>query len=438
MKAVAIMKRVVGIISIVLLVVMFASMLSARQAWAVSSADGWSKTYGGNGEDVLTDLVQSSDGGYALAGASNSSGTGRITAWLVKTDASGNAKWNQTYGGPSIDDLALALVQTSDGGYALAGATNYSGIGIDNFWLAKTDAYGNTLWNKTYGRTNDDVAWALVQSSDGGYALAGATNSSSSGNSDFWLVKTDAYGNVEWNNTYGGPDWDAANSLVQTSDLGYAVAGLTYSFGAGGSDAWLVKTDANGNVEWNKTYGGQGDDVASALIRTSDGGYALAGITNSSGAGSQDFWLVKTDASGNLQWSKTYGGSGDDEASALIQTSDRGYALVGYTTSFGAGSEDFWLVRTDENGNQEWTKTYGGTDSDWAKSLVQTSDGGYVLAGTTYSFGAGSADFWLVKTDANGVVPEFPSALILIVLVAVTSLTVTLAKRFSKKPRIAC
>jgi hypothetical protein len=164
------------------------------------------------------------------------------------------------------------------------------------------------------------------------------------------------------------------------------------------------------NIEWNQTYGGIHADVAHSLVKTSDGGYALSGYIQSSGVyESRDFWLVKTDSEGNMMWNKTYGGKDWDTAHSLVETSDGGYAIAGYTGSFGAGEYDFWLVKTDLFGNMEWNQTYGGTDWDVAHSLVETSDGGYVIAGNTESFGAGEDDFWLVKTDEYGIVPEYSS-----------------------------
>lgn len=149
--------------------------------------------------------------------------------------------------------------------------------------------------------------------------------------------------------------------------------------------------------EWDRTFDGSGDDWASSVRQTSDGGYVLAGSTNSFGAGGDDFWLVKTDAQGNKEWSRTFGGSSSDLAYSVQQTSDSGYILAGYTWSFGAGSKDFWLVKTDVAGNKEWDRTFGGLVSDRAYSVQQTADGGYILAGGTGSFGAGCCDFWLVK-----------------------------------------
>jgi hypothetical protein len=234
-----------------------------------------------------------------------------------------------------------------------------------------------------------------------------------------------------WSQTYGGTGDDEAYSVIQTSDGGYALAGYTDSYGAYSFqyDFWLVKTDASGNAQWNRTYGGTGNDQAYALVQTSDGGYALAGRTNSFGAGQYDFWLVKTDYAGNMQWNKTYGGTSYDYAYSVVQTSDGGYALAGHTRSFGAGSTDFWLVKTDASGNAQWNKTYGGTEFDAAYALVETGDGGYALAGITLSYGASNSDFWLVKTDENGVIPEFPSFLMLPLFAALTIIAVVLAKK---------
>ena len=313
--------------------------------------------------------------------------------------------FNKTYG-VITDETAYSMVQTVDGGYALAGYTYSFDAGSRDFWLVKTNASGNMMWNKTYGGTDYDVAYSVVETVDGGYALAGETESSGAGWWDFWLVKTDVNGNVEWNQTYGANWYEGAYSVVQTFDGGYALVGYTNSSGAGNFDFWLVKTDANGNMMWNKTYGGTNLDVAESVVQTFDGGYALAGYTLSFDAGQSDFWLVKTDASGNMMWNQTYGGTTNDVAYSVVQTFDGGYALVGYTNSSGAGNWDFWLVKTDSLGNHLWNKTYGGTTNEKAYVLVQTVDGGYALAGCTWSFGAGQSDFWLVKTDANGNVAD--------------------------------
>jgi hypothetical protein len=371
-----------------------------------SAASMWDKTYGGMDADFgWGDLFQTSDGGYAISGDTKSFGAGKKDFWLVKTDVAGNMQWNQTYGGPGRE-YHTAMCQTSDGGYALVGDTNSSGAGDWDFWLVKTDVAGNMLWNQTYGGPGRETEPGVCQTSDGGYAMAGYTESFGAGGQDAWLVKTDASGNMEWNQTYGGTGDDYTYSVVATSDGGYAIAGSTNSFGAGSNDFWLVKTDAVGNMQWNQTYGGVGFEVEMNMIQTLDGGYAMLGLTVSFGVGGGDFWLVKTDSLGNMVWNMTYGGTGMDFGVHVLQTAEGGYAIIGYTNSFGAGANDFWLVKTDVAGNMQWNQTYGGKDADEGWSLIQTSDGGYALAGNTESFGAGGKDAWLVKTDELGNVPE--------------------------------
>ena len=444
-------KKAFGIFLAVLLIVILVPVIRVEPALTASeprlpatSKETWNKTYGGPKDQVAYALVQTSDGGYALAGWTDSFGIGVNNAWLVKTDQNGNVLWNKTYGGTGSNQ-AYSMVQTSDGGYALAGYSNSYGP-FGSFWLVKTDASGNTEWNKTYGASVEEAfyatAYSLIQTSDGGYALAGEKEFFT-GNADAWLVKTDASGNMEWNKTYGETDYSGAGCVIQTSDGGYALAGWTRSLvAAGGTAAWLIKTDANGNMLWNKTYGGISNDGAWSVIQTSDGGYALAGYTLSYGAGSDDFWLIKTDATGKMLWSKTYGGKSTDDAHTVVQTSDGGYALAGYTASFGPGTINFWLVKTDANGNTLWSNTYGGKLENEAYAMIQTSDGGYALAGYTNSYGTGREDFLLVKTNANGGLSQSPFLLLLVlvgvsvgVIIAAVLLLMIRTKRKSQRSR---
>ncbi|MFQ6068422.1 MAG: CARDB domain-containing protein [Candidatus Bathyarchaeia archaeon] len=360
----------------------------------------WNRTYGGMDYDWAWSVVQTSDGGYAMAGLTWSFGVAGPDFWLVKVDSSGNMQWDKTYGGSS-DDGAYSVVQTSDGGYAIAGYTNSFGVENYDFWLVKADSAGNLEWTRTYGGPNVESAHSIIETNDGGYMLAGYTDSLEPGGHDLMLVKVDASGNMQWNRTYGGDDNEAAWCIIETDDKEYVLAGATASFGMGGYDFWLVKVDSFGNLQWNTTYGGLDNDIARSLVSTGDGGYAIAGYTNSFGAGGYDFWLVKVDSSGNLEWSRTYGGLSDDVARSLVKTSDEGYAMAGHTWSFGAGLNDFWLVKVDAYSNIQWNGTYGGTDVDSAYSLVETTDGGYVLAGYTASFGMGGYDFWLVKVNQS-------------------------------------
>ena len=332
--------------------------------------------------------------------------------------------WSQIYGRGTID-CAEDIVQTSDGGYVIAGWTA-SHVDKVDCWLIKTDAFGNMVWNQTYGE-GSEYAFSLVETFDGGFALAGTTLHGG-GNYDFLLVRLDGAGNMVWNQTYGGAKIDQAHAIVQTSDGGFALAGYTQSFGDRTQSSWLIKTDSFGNMEWNQTYG-EGSEYASSLVSTSDGGFALVGETFSED-GLFDFSLVKTDEDGDLEWTKTYGGEKWDRASSLVSTSDGGFALIGRTNSFGAGSYDFWLVKTDGTGNMVWSQTYGGTEDDRANALVETFDGGFALAGRTKSFGVGDYDdLWLVKTDEYGVIPEFPSWTLLPLFLTATLIGIVVRKR---------
>jgi predicted secreted protein len=423
------MKSETRLILGVVLLAVFTSALCIP--FGASAATGWSQTYGGSGDDEAYSVVQTSDGGYALAGYTNSSGAGSHDFWLIKTNSSGSVQWSQTYGGAD-DDEAYSIIQSNDTGYAVAGHTNSYGAGETDAWMVKTDSSGNMQWNQTYGGRAQDGAYSVIQTDDGGYTLAGFTDSYGADGFDFWLIKTNSSGSMLWNQTYGGTRDDEASCVIQTSDGGYALAGYTNSFGAGNYDFWLLKTDSSGNMQWNQTYGGSGNDEAACVIQTSDG-YALAGVTNSTGAGSYDFWLVKTDSLGASQWNQTYGGAYDEAANTLVQTSDGGYAIAGWTGSYGAGDADFWLVKTTSSGSVQWSQTYGISDDDEAYSLVQTSDLGYALAGFTGSYGAGSYDAFLVKTDSSGnsVMPQsspfsIPYSAIVIVLIIVVIIIVVM------------
>ncbi|MCW4016836.1 MAG: hypothetical protein NWF06_10735 [Candidatus Bathyarchaeota archaeon] len=393
-----------------------------------ASSTMWSQTYGGASSDVAYAFIKTSDGGYAIAGGTESFGAGGADFWLVKADSSGNMEWNQTYGGEN-DDCANALIESSDGGYVLAGGTDSFGAGLYDFWLIKTDATGNMEWNQTYGGEEDDCAYTLIEASGGGYVLAGETSSVGAGEVDFWLIKVDSSGNMEWNQTYGGTAYENVYAIVEVSDGGYVLAGETETFSTLGYDCWLIKTDAAGNMEWNQTYSGESSTGGSAFVQTSDGGYALAGGAASVDGADYDFWLVKTDANGTLLWTQTYGGESYDVAWSIAEASDGGYLIAGGTSSFGAGVYDFWLVKTDETGNMDWNQTYGGESYDVAWSIAEASDGGYILVGETSSFGAGDSDFWLVKTDENGIIPEFPSWILVPLFVTATMVAMLYKKK---------
>jgi len=360
----------------------------------------WTRTCGGPQDDVGFSVQQTADG-YIIAGWTRSFGAENKDVCLIKTDASGDTTWTRTYGGPG-DDGGYSVQQTSDGGFVIAGYTYSFGAGSSGAYLVKTNSTGDTLWTRTYGGTRDDVGYSAQQTTDGGYVIAGRTQSVGAGNEDVYLIKTNTSGDTLWTRTYGGTDYDGGRSVQQTADGGYIITGYTHSSGAGSGDVYLIKTNASGDTLWTRAYGGTGVEWGYDVQQTTDGGYIIVGCTQSFGAGIDDVYLIKTNASGDPVWARTYGGADDDVGNSVQQATDGGYVIAGYTGPFGPGNQDVYLIRTNASGDTLWTKTYGGLDSDEGYSVRQTTDGGYVVAGYAKSFGAGNADVYLIKSDANG------------------------------------
>ncbi len=358
----------------------------------------WARTFGGANIDIAHSVQQTADGGYVVAGYTRSFGamSGR-NVLLAKFGSGGGSQWHNAFGG-NDDDEGYAVQQTADGGYIVAGHTKSFGAGGKDVLLVKAYASGDQEWLRTFGGASDDEGYAVQQTADGGFIIGGVTSSYGAGSRDMWLIKTDADGNESWRRTHGGMSSDGAWSVQQTADGGFILAGWTFSYGLGYlGNAWLVKADSLGYHEWNRAFGGADVDRAHAVQQTADGGYIIAGYTDSYGAGLYDMLLIKTDPAGNQDWLRTFGGTGRDYAQAVQQTADGGYIVAGYTLSFGAGSEDVWLVKTDDDGYAQWDQTYGGTSSDAGYAVRQTIGGGYIVAGYTLSYGAGLHDVWLIR-----------------------------------------
>lgn len=449
----------------------------------------WDKTLGGSENEFLYEILQTNEGGYLVIGSSESGATGDKTdggrgLWIVKLNEDGNKEWDKTY---SLSYSFSIVKQTKDGGYILGGSSN-AGISDDksepsrgeyDYWVVKLSANGEKEWDKTFGGNRSDWLVDLQQTSEGGYILGGTSYSDKGGDkteairveciadwlctSDYWVVKLDADGNKEWDRTYGGAGMDQLNVIKQTIDGGYIIGGGSDSKANGdkteGSrgpceaehpaddctpDYWVLKVDADGNIEWDRTYGGLYRDWVSDIHQTLDGGYILGGYSDSRIGGDKtednrnkwceqdlyftdcppDYWVVKLDASGNKEWDRTFGGSDYDGLISLKQTSDGGYILGGNSDSdisgdktqdsmggsnLSYGGNDYWVVKLDASGEKKWDRTFGGNASDQLYFLDLTSDGGYILGGISSSDisgdksepSRGKYDYWIVKLSGE-------------------------------------
>ena len=358
----------------------------------------FSKNFGGLDSDIGFSVQQTSDSGFVVTGRIESFGNGGGDAWLIKTDADGNEQWNQTIGG-SLSDYTYSIIHAVGGGFILTGYTYSSGNGNRDVWLIKTDIDGNEEWTQTYGGISNDYARSVRKTADGGYIIIGYTESFGDGGNDIWLIKTDGDGNEMWTQTFGDAmHYDYGWAVEQSADGGYILTGNKISINDGNAVVWLKKTDYNGDVEWNKNIYGSSYSGYS-IQQTSDGGYIITGRTESIAS---DVWVYKTDSQGNREWEKTFGGGLYDIGYDIKQTFDGGYMIIGHTESYGNGSSDVWLIKINSLGIQEWNRTFGGSYYDKGYFGQQTFDGGYVIVGSTTSFGNGGEDLWIIKTDSKG------------------------------------
>ncbi len=453
--------------TLVTISVLFIGLIAGAQAPLLKI---WDYRYGGEDEEHFYTFQQTTDGGYILGGWSQSPISGDKTqdcwggncsgifgagdSWVIKVDSLGIKQWDKRFGGIAWDRL-YALQQTADGGYIL-GSRSSSGISGDktedtrgntDYWIVKIDAAGTKQWDKRYGGGSSDDISSLQQTIDGGYILGGISSSDSSGDKtqpswggqDYWIVKTDSLGIKQWDRRFGGMDHDRLNSLLQTFDRGYILAGSSRSKVSGDKtqpnrdstlityDYWVVKIDSAGNLQWEKTFGGTDTDVPHSIIQTADrgyllGGYSLSGISGDKtqpSRGQSDYWIVKIDSAGNLQWDKAFGGSAREDPyfGNISQTLNGGYLIAGISNSDSSGDKSenrlgllqTWIVQTDSTGNKQWDKTIFTTGSEDRGLAFQTMDGCYAIASSTISGiggyksqpmrgpGHDKGDFWLIK-----------------------------------------
>ncbi|MBM7854489.1 hypothetical protein JOC37_000862 [Desulfohalotomaculum tongense] len=368
------------------LVFLCSGYLGINRAQAAGIDVEFEKTFGSENDDRGLSACPVDDGGYIIVGETVSGyqhGSGGRDVYLIKIDKSGLLQWKRSCGGIR-DDYGVHIRQTKDGGYIIAGITeSYSDYGSTNkdVYLVKTNTSGWKQWHKTYGNSGDDYGSCVQQTGDGGYIIAGKTTASKTGDTDVYLIKTSSSGRLEWEKTFGGHKADLANYVEQTNDGGYIVVGQTYSFGAGNFDGYMIKTNARGEKEWEKTFGGRGWDALHSVTQTKDGGYILTGETSTGSPGGSSAWLIKTDSKGSKLWEKTFNGKGWAVGRTVRQTDDRGCMAAGWTVSKDSGGFNFYLIKTDPNGKKIWEKTLKGTRFDRQFSIQQAGDGGYIVTG---------------------------------------------------------
>ncbi|MBP9882165.1 MAG: T9SS type A sorting domain-containing protein [Chitinophagales bacterium] len=427
-----------------------------QTAYCQPPAIEWDRSFGGLKQEEMYAMIQTADGGYLLGGDSDSPVSGAKTQgsqgindyWVVRTNGSGIKLWDKRFGGSSREEL-FAVKQTPDGGFilggwsmsAISGDQTQISRGSSDYWIVKVDADGNKLWDKRYGGPGDDELRAMEITSDGGYIFVGESSSgiggekteSNHGEFDVWAVKTDVNGNLEWEASYGGSLDDRVNAIQQTADGGFVIGAWTISPvgfdvtqpGRGSSDMWLIRTDASGQKLWDGRYGGDNNEYLYSLDQTQDGGFILGGYTRSNvngevtipGKGGFDFWIVKTDLNGIKLWDKRYGAQLDEKGKSIAVTADGGFIMGGWSESLSGGDKtestkgasDYWLIKTDAAGNLQWDKDLGAANEERLHDVLQTSDGGFIVAGHSFSGNNGDKtqsntginDYWIVKLAAT-------------------------------------
>ncbi len=387
--------------TVFLLLIWAMSMLST----AFAQDTLWTRTYGGNSEDRAWFVLQTAGSGYLIVGSTSSYGAGGADVYLIKTDSQGDTLWTHTYGG-AMTDWSKSAVEVSSGGYLIAAKTISFGAGSWDMYIIKTDGFGDTIWTRTYGGSQSDVAHSVVETSNGDFVIGGSTKSYGSGNFDFYLIKINPSGDTLWTRTYGGTGDDIIDHIASTNDGGYLLSGYTDSFGAGNDDVFVIKIDSLGIPIWTRTYGGSSIDKAWSGFQTTDGGYIIAGETMSYGSGMSDCYIIKTNSLGDTVWTRTFGGSDDDVAHYAKQSIDGDYFIAGATQSYGAGEWDVYVLKVNTSGDTIWTHTYGGIEWDVGLWAQQTNDEDYVIAGYSRSYsGNSNEDVYLIKIAGDRIVP---------------------------------
>lgn len=400
----------------------------------------WQKCWGGSYDDFARSIQQTNDGGFIIVGYTDSNDGdvigwhGSWDGWVVKLNSAGNIQWQKCLGGSGADFL-FSVKLTSDNGYIISGTTysndgDVSGNhGIADSWIVKLDSTGILEWQKCLGGTSVEGANCIQVTNDGGYILSGFTDSNDGdvsgnhGGTDIWVFKIDSAGTIQWQKCLGGSDTETSLSIQQTIDYGYIVSGVTESNDGdvngnhGNDDCWVIKIDSVGSIQWQKCYGGNNNEQINSILATSDSGYIFAGETLSNDGdvvgnhGDWDYWIVKLNLVGNIQWQKCLGGVDQDHAYSIDLFTNGGYLISGRTCSndndvtnkHTQGTNDCWIIHLDSLGSIEWETCLGGSFSDIGYSFQQTSDSGYIVSGWSQSNDGdvsgnhGWNDYWIIK-----------------------------------------
>jgi hypothetical protein len=362
------------------------------------------KTYGTTKNEYGRSAIYTSNQNLALTGYAIKNATNK-DIYFLRLDTCGREKISRTYGG-ILDDIGNSIIENTNGNIVVAGNTrNFGSPGTNAYFMKLSGPSYGTVMGRSIGDTLEDFGEFVQQTSDLGYIVVGSTSSKGAGGSDVMLIKLNALGSLSWSKTYGGLQDDFGYAVRQVS-TGYIIAGTTKSFGLGNSDAYVIKTDLNGNITWSRAFGNTGIDAAYDIRQTLDGGFIVGGKTRNSnplGNSQDDVLLLKISSGGVLLWSKSYGGLQDDVGESVLQLYDSSYVIAGYTKSYGKGNWDVYLFKVNKNGVTQWARTYGGGGEDKAYSLAAVPyDAGFLLCGHTNSFGAGGFDAYLIKTDKQG------------------------------------
>ncbi|MFW9949862.1 MAG: hypothetical protein ACFFKA_07040 [Candidatus Thorarchaeota archaeon] len=410
----------------------------------------WNKTYGGHYVEVGQSIIKANSGGYVITGWTNSTGAGDLDIFLMRVDQNGTPMWNLTLGDVE-EDKGYQIINCNLGGFALASTYTNMTAAVPNsdFLVTRIANDGSVLWNRSYSGPEQnsthwigDIGRSIVECSNGDFALAGATITDE-GAYDIWLFRINSNGDKIWDRTYH--NWYtercySPHSLVQCNDGGFALTGYTFNYSQS-NDVWLLRTNSAGILLWNRTYGDPvGYERPEGLIKCFDGGFAIIANTHSFGAGGADAWVIRTNATGNQIWNKTYGGSSEDGGSYLIEMNDHGYTIAGSTHSFDVGNGDAWLIRTDLNGEIVWNHTIGDSYGNSAASFVYEGNNTYTVMGSTYTSGIGFQDTWIFKVQIKAVVipseeliPGFNiMSLFLVIIACYAIVTLNLLKKKKK------